>query len=219
MPDQGEDDGAQHDHREPAEEESHEARNNSFHGTQHASSAASAHGGHGVGVTGAGDPGGTALAWGRWRVGDASDDIDGPRCAATSRGTVLVDDPGPEAELATPEAVGVPEGAASTGAEPASASAWLCAAGAESLSDCLDMRLATPNIKPPASNNRARALVRWPPTHRIMVSGGWAARSQRRIRSVRCQGWYPRQESNLGTRFRKPLLYPLSYGGWYGLVA
>lgn len=26
-------------------------------------------------------------------------------------------------------------------------------------------------------------------------------------------GWYPRQESNLGTWFRKPLLYPLSYGG------
>lgn len=25
--------------------------------------------------------------------------------------------------------------------------------------------------------------------------------------------WYPRQESNLGTWFRKPLLYPLSYGG------
>ena len=24
---------------------------------------------------------------------------------------------------------------------------------------------------------------------------------------------YPRQESNLGTRFRKPMLYPLSYGG------
>jgi hypothetical protein len=24
---------------------------------------------------------------------------------------------------------------------------------------------------------------------------------------------YPRQESNLRTRFRKPLLYPLSYGG------
>ena len=25
--------------------------------------------------------------------------------------------------------------------------------------------------------------------------------------------WYPRQESNLRTWFRKPLLYPLSYGG------
>ena len=25
--------------------------------------------------------------------------------------------------------------------------------------------------------------------------------------------WYPRQDSNLRTRFRKPLLYPLSYGG------
>ena len=25
--------------------------------------------------------------------------------------------------------------------------------------------------------------------------------------------WCPRQDSNLGTRFRKPLLYPLSYGG------
>jgi len=24
---------------------------------------------------------------------------------------------------------------------------------------------------------------------------------------------YPRQESNLRARFRKPLLYPLSYGG------
>jgi hypothetical protein len=24
---------------------------------------------------------------------------------------------------------------------------------------------------------------------------------------------YPRQDSNLCTRFRKPLLYPLSYGG------
>ncbi len=29
--------------------------------------------------------------------------------------------------------------------------------------------------------------------------------------------WYPRQESNLGTWFRKPLLYPLSYGGTGGL--
>ena len=29
-----------------------------------------------------------------------------------------------------------------------------------------------------------------------------------------CPGsWYPRQELNLRTRFRKPLLYPLSYGG------
>ena len=27
------------------------------------------------------------------------------------------------------------------------------------------------------------------------------------------EGWYPRQESNLRTWFRKPLLYPLSYGG------
>lgn len=27
------------------------------------------------------------------------------------------------------------------------------------------------------------------------------------------EAWYPRQESNLGTWFRKPLLYPLSYGG------
>jgi len=25
--------------------------------------------------------------------------------------------------------------------------------------------------------------------------------------------WRPRQDSNLGTRFRKPTLYPLSYGG------
>jgi hypothetical protein len=25
--------------------------------------------------------------------------------------------------------------------------------------------------------------------------------------------WYPRRESNPGTRFRKPLLYPLSYEG------
>ena len=25
--------------------------------------------------------------------------------------------------------------------------------------------------------------------------------------------WYPRQDSNLCTRFRKPVLYPLSYGG------
>ena len=29
--------------------------------------------------------------------------------------------------------------------------------------------------------------------------------------------WYPRQESNLRTRFRKPLLYPLSYGGTQGI--
>jgi hypothetical protein len=28
----------------------------------------------------------------------------------------------------------------------------------------------------------------------------------------------PRQESNLRTRFRKPLLYPLSYGGGFGLI-
>jgi hypothetical protein len=27
----------------------------------------------------------------------------------------------------------------------------------------------------------------------------------------------PRQESNLGARFRKPALYPLSYGGVFGL--
>ena len=27
-------------------------------------------------------------------------------------------------------------------------------------------------------------------------------------------GWYPRQESNLRAWFRKPLLCPLSYGGW-----
>jgi hypothetical protein len=29
---------------------------------------------------------------------------------------------------------------------------------------------------------------------------------------VECE-WYPRQDSNLRTRFRKPTLYPLSYGG------
>jgi hypothetical protein len=29
----------------------------------------------------------------------------------------------------------------------------------------------------------------------------------------------PRPESNQGTRFRKPLLYPLSYGGSGGSVA
>ena len=29
--------------------------------------------------------------------------------------------------------------------------------------------------------------------------------------------WYPRQESNLRARFRKPLLYPLSYGGPQGI--
>jgi hypothetical protein len=28
----------------------------------------------------------------------------------------------------------------------------------------------------------------------------------------------PRQESNLGTWFRKPLLYPLSYGGSVGFM-
>ena len=27
------------------------------------------------------------------------------------------------------------------------------------------------------------------------------------------RSWYPRQDSNLRTRFRKPMLYPLSYGG------
>ena len=27
--------------------------------------------------------------------------------------------------------------------------------------------------------------------------------------------WYPRQDSNLCTRFRKPVLYPLSYGGYH----
>jgi hypothetical protein len=26
--------------------------------------------------------------------------------------------------------------------------------------------------------------------------------------------WRPRKDSNLRTRFRKPMLYPLSYGGW-----
>jgi hypothetical protein len=31
---------------------------------------------------------------------------------------------------------------------------------------------------------------------------------------VRC----PRQESNLRTRFRKPVLYPLSYGGSAGVM-
>jgi hypothetical protein len=29
----------------------------------------------------------------------------------------------------------------------------------------------------------------------------------------RPNAWYPRRESNPGTRFRKPLLYPLSYEG------
>ena len=29
--------------------------------------------------------------------------------------------------------------------------------------------------------------------------------------------WYPRQDSNLRTWFRKPLLYPLSYGGAGGV--
>lgn len=29
--------------------------------------------------------------------------------------------------------------------------------------------------------------------------------------------WYPRQDSNLRTWFRKPLLYPLSYGGVPGV--
>src|ERR1035441_10537111 len=27
-------------------------------------------------------------------------------------------------------------------------------------------------------------------------------------------GWRPQQDSNLRTRLRRPLLYPLSYGGW-----
>jgi hypothetical protein len=31
--------------------------------------------------------------------------------------------------------------------------------------------------------------------------------------------WYPRRESNLRTWFRKPLLYPLSYGGPENLVS
>ena len=30
---------------------------------------------------------------------------------------------------------------------------------------------------------------------------------------LNAKSWYPRQESNLRTWFRKPLLYPLSYGG------
>jgi hypothetical protein len=37
------------------------------------------------------------------------------------------------------------------------------------------------------------------------------AHRQDSLHQVEC----PRQESNLRTRFRKPLLYPLSYGGFY----
>ena len=33
--------------------------------------------------------------------------------------------------------------------------------------------------------------------------------------SYRKKRWYPRQDSNLCTRFRKPVLYPLSYGGYH----
>ena len=31
--------------------------------------------------------------------------------------------------------------------------------------------------------------------------------------------WRPQQDSNLRTRLRRPLLYPLSYGGWRTLSA
>ncbi len=41
-------------------------------------------------------------------------------------------------------------------------------------------------------------------------------------RSFACLAWSevvrPRQDSNLGTRFRKPMLYPLSYGGGAGAI-
>ena len=36
---------------------------------------------------------------------------------------------------------------------------------------------------------------------------------QRGFPPIRAEMECPRQESNLRTRFRKPLLYPLSYGG------
>ena len=45
------------------------------------------------------------------------------------------------------------------------------------------------------------------PTTRAEI-GGPATRGDRHQREVRA-----RQDSNLGTRFRKPMLYPLSYGG------
>ena len=41
-------------------------------------------------------------------------------------------------------------------------------------------------------------------------------RQQTKTTAPECGGyWYPRRESNPGTRFRKPLLYPLSYEGLF----
>jgi hypothetical protein len=34
--------------------------------------------------------------------------------------------------------------------------------------------------------------------------------------SKQCLDQRPQQDSNLRTRLRRPLLYPLSYGGWRG---
>ena len=55
------------------------------------------------------------------------------------------------------------------------------------------------------------------------VQDGLLEESVRRVQrlspGLALSTWYPRQESNLRTRFRKPLLYPLSYGGLSGLDA
>jgi hypothetical protein len=46
-----------------------------------------------------------------------------------------------------------------------------------------------------------------------LIAQGATALGGGRVRRVSSQRRCPRQESNLRTRFRKPLLYPLSYGG------
>ena len=66
-------------------------------------------------------------------------------------------------------------------------------------------------------NGKQRAIERTaaPPVATFVATVGHNSRRSvkgtvaRQIQIV----WCPRQESNLGTWFRKPMLYPLSYGG------
>src|ERR671917_1813095 len=76
-------------------------------------------------------------------------------------------------------------------------------------------RLATLNDRPLSERRLVKklrpGLRREPSTTSPAVFDAalTALRGSSRAERARC----PRQESNLRTRFRKPLLYPLSYGG------
>ena len=70
-----------------------------------------------------------------------------------------------------------------------------------------------PHRDPDDSTESSDSITYWRKLLELTAFVSVQGRGVRSVTAPETSHKYPRRESNLRTRFRKPLLYPLSYGG------